>query len=146
MTATNTIQVGAAEQAAVLPAGETKGRRLRRRHLWIIPGLAVAIVANQLGSDNGVSILALIAFGIAPDLPRLLGLGRRPVDSIPVRVFNVLHHPASPVVAAIVTAAGVELNVVPMIALVASLVWLGHVVIGLGVGDVPRRGGDLSHA
>jgi hypothetical protein len=114
--------------------------------LWIVPGLAVAIVANQLGNDNGVSILALIGFGIAPDLPRLLGLGRRPVDSIPVRVFNVLHHPASPLVAAVVTAAGVELNVVPVIALVGSLVWLGHVVIGLGVGDVPRRGGDRSHA
>ena len=146
MTATNTINVTTADHAAVRPAGETKGRRLRRRHLWIIPGLAVAIVANQLGNDNGVSILALIAFGIAPDLPRLLGLGRRPVDSIPVRVFNVLHHPASPVVGAIITAAGVELNVVPVIALVASLVWLGHVVIGLGVGDVPRKGGDRAHA
>jgi hypothetical protein len=146
MTATNTINVAAADQSVVRPAGETKGRRLRRRHLWIIPGLAVAIVANQLGNDNGVSILALIGFGIAPDLPRLLGLGRRPVDSIPVRVFNVLHHPASPLVAAVVTAAGVELNVVPVIALVGSLVWLGHVVIGLGVGDVPRRGGDRSHA
>lgn len=147
MTATNTINVGTAEHAAVRPTGEhNKGRRLRRRHLWIIPGLAVALVANQLGNDNGVSILALIAFGIAPDLPRLLGLGRRPVDSIPVRVFNVLHHPASPVAAAIVTAAGAELNVVPVIALVASLVWLGHVVIGLGVGDVPRRRGERSHA
>jgi hypothetical protein len=46
----------------------------------------------------------------------------------------------------VITAAGVELNVVPIIALVASLVWLGHLVIGLGVGDVPRRGGDRSHA
>lgn len=145
MTAMNTINVAAADQAAVRPAAAPKRRRLRRRHLWIIPGLAVAIVANQLGNDNGVSILALIAFGIAPDLPRLLGLGRRRVDSLPVRVFNVLHHPASPVVAAVVTAAGVELNLIPIIALVASLVWLGHVVIGLGVGDVPRRGGDGSH-
>ena len=147
MTATNTINVGTAEHAAVRPTGEhSKGRRLRRRHLWIIPGLAVALVANQLGNDNGVSILALIAFGIAPDLPRLLGLGRRPVDSIPVRVFNVLHHPASPVAAAIVTAAGAELNVVPVIALVASLVWLGHVVIGWGVDDVPRQVGPRPSA
>ena len=45
-----------------------------------------------------------------------------------------------------ISVAGVELNVVPIITLVASLVWLGHVVIGLGVGDVPRRGGDRSHA
>ena len=146
MTATNTINAGTGEHAAARPTGEKQGRRLRRRHLWIIPGLAVAVVANQLGNENGVSILALIAFGIAPDLPRLLGLGRRSVDSIPVRVFNVLHHPASPVAVAVVTAAGVELNVVPVVALVASLVWFGHVVIGLGVGDVPRRGGDRSHA
>ncbi|HEX7347314.1 MAG TPA: hypothetical protein VF253_11030 [Candidatus Limnocylindrales bacterium] len=146
MTATNTINVATTDHTAIRPAGETKGRRLRRRHLWIIAGLAVAIVANQLGNENGVSILALIAFGVAPDLPRLLGLGRRRFDSLPVRVFNVLHHPASPVVAAVISAAGVELNVVPIIALVASLVWLGHVVIGLGVGDVPRRGGDRSHA
>jgi hypothetical protein len=146
MTATNTIHVGTAENVAVRPAGEKQGRRLRPRHLWIIPGLAVAIVANQVGNDNGVSILALIAFGIAPDLPRLLRLGRRPVDSIPVRVFNVLHHPASPVAATVITAAAVELNALPMIAVVASLVWFGHVVIGLGVGDVPRRRGDRSHA
>lgn len=145
MSATNTIYVGTADSAAVRPTGAKQGRRLRRRHLWIIPGLAVAIVANQLGSENGVSILALIGFGIAPDLPRLLGLGRRPVDSIPVRVFNLLHHPASPVVAAIVTGAGVELNVMPVIGLVASLVWLGHVVIGLGIGDAPRRRGDPLH-
>ena len=146
MSATNTIHVGTADNAAVRPTGATQGRRLRRRHLWVIPGLAVAIVANQLGNDNGVSILALIAFGIAPDLPRLLGLGRRPVDSLPVRAFNLLHHPVSPVVAVALTAAGVYLGVVPVISLVGSLVWLGHVVIGLGVGDVPRRGGDRSHA
>jgi hypothetical protein len=146
MTATNTIHVGTAEHAAVRPAGEKSGRRLRRRHLWIVPGLAVAILANQLGNENGVGILALIAFGVAPDVPRLLGLGRRPVDSIPVRIFNVLHHPASPVAAAVLTAGGVELNVVPVIALVGSLVWLGHVVIGWGVGDIPRKGGNRTDA
>jgi hypothetical protein len=144
MSATTTIHVGA--EHAVQTAGKGKRRRLRWRHLWIVPGLAVAVFANQLGNEHGVSILALIAFGIAPDLPRLLGLGRRPVDSIPVRAFNVLHHPVSPVAAVALTIVGVETGVVPVIWLVGSLVWLGHVVIGLGVGDVRRTGGDRSYA
>lgn len=140
MTGT-TIHVGGAGQA-VHPAGEDKRRRLRWRHLWIVPGLGIAIVANQLGNANGVGILALIAFGIAPDLPRLLGLGRRQVASIPVRTFNLLHHPAAAIAAVAIGATGV----VPVIWLVGSLVWLGHVVIGWGVGDVPRRGADRSDA
>jgi hypothetical protein len=144
MSATTTIHVGA--EHAVQTAGKGKRRRLRWRHLWIVPGLAVAVLANRLGNEHGVSILALIAFGIGPDLPRLLGLGRRPVDSIPVRAFNVLHDPVSSVAAVALTIAGVETGVVPVIWLVGSLVWLGHVVIGLGVGDVRRRGGDRSYA
>lgn len=145
MSGIATINVGGAERA-IQPVGEAKRRRLRWPHLWIIPGFAVAIAANQLGNENGVSILALIAFGIAPDVPRLLGLGRRPVDSLPVRAFNVLHHPVSPVAAVALAAVGVYTAVMPVISLVGSLVWLGHVVIGLGVGDVPRRAGDRSHA
>jgi hypothetical protein len=144
MSATTTIHVGA--EHGVQTAGTGKRRRLRWRHLWIVPGLAVAVLANRLGNEHGVSILALIAFGIGPDLPRLLGLGRRPVDSIPVRAFNVLHDPVSSVAAVALTIAGVETGVVPVIWLVGSLVWLGHVVIGLGVGDVRRTGGDRSYA
>ena len=141
MSGATTIQVGGAE-LAVEPAGERKRRRLRWRHLWIVPGLGIAIVANQLGAANGVGILALIAFGIAPDIPRLLGLGRRPIDSMPVRAFNLLHHPAAAIAAVAIGATGV----VPVVWLVGSLVWLGHIVIGWGVGDVPRRGGDRPNA
>lgn len=141
MSGTTTIQVGGAE-LAIEPAVERKRRRLRWRHLWIVPGLGIAIVANQMGAANGVGILALIAFGIAPDLPRLLGLGRRRVTSLPVRTFNLLHHPAAAIAAVLVGATGV----VPVVWLVGSLVWLGHIVIGWGVGDVPRRGGDRSNA
>jgi hypothetical protein len=136
-----TIRVGSAEHA-VQPAAEGMRRRLRWRHLWIVPGLAIAIFANQQGNENGVGILALIAFGIAPDLPRLLGLGRRPIDSLPVRAFNVLHHPAAAIAAVAIGATGF----VPVVWLVGSLVWLGHVVIGWGIGDVPRRGADRSDA
>jgi F420H(2)-dependent quinone reductase len=118
-----------------------KARRVRRRHVWIVPGLAIAIVGNQLGNANGIGILALISFGIAPDLPRLLGLGRRPVNSLPVQVFNALHHPVAALAAVAVGATGV----VPVAWLVASLVWLGHVVVGWGVGDVRRRTPNESH-
>jgi F420H(2)-dependent quinone reductase len=138
---TTTTNVGYAEQA-VRPAAERSHRRLQRRHLWILPGLAIAVFANQMGNDNGVGILALVGFGVAPDLPRLLGLGRRPVESLPVRVFNVLHHPAAAIAAVAIGATGV----VPVVWLVGSIVWLGHVVIGWGVGDVPRKGGHRSDA
>jgi hypothetical protein len=141
MSGTTTINVGGVEHA-VHAAGEGKGRRLRLRHLWIVPGLAIAIVANQMGNEHGVGILALIAFGIAPDLPRLLGLGRRPIDSLPVLAFNVMHHPAAAIAAVAIGVTGI----VPVVWLVGSLVWLGHLVIGWGIGDVPRRGGDRSDA
>lgn len=141
MSGTTTIRVGSAEHVAQT-AGEGKRRRLRWRHLWIVPGLGLAIFANQLGNEHGVSILALVAFGIAPDLPRLLGLGRRPVASLPVRAFDVLHDPLAAIAAVAIAATGV----VPIIWLVGSLVWLGHVIIGWGVGDVPRRGEERAHA
>lgn len=130
-----TTHLDRAEQA-VRPAAQGKRRRLRWRHLWIVPGLAIAVIANQIGNDIGVGVVALVAFGIAPDLPRLLGLGRRPVGSLPVRVFNALHHPAAPIAAVAVGATGI----VPVVWLVGSLVWLGHVVVGWGVGDIRRRG------
>ena len=107
--------------------GEGTGLRLRRRHLWLVPGLAIAIVASEVGKANGVGILTLIAFGIAPDLPRLIGSRGR-------LAHNVLHQPAAPLLAVAVTATGL----VPIVWLVGSLVWLGHVVAGRGVGDVPR--------
>jgi hypothetical protein len=111
-------------------AGNPKARRrLSWRHLWLVPGLAVAIFANQLGNANGVGILAMIAFGIAPDLPRLLGSRGRPMH-------NLLHQPVAVAVAVAVSATGV----LPVFWLIGSLVWLSHVVIGWAVGDVPRGG------
>jgi len=133
MSGTTLIQAGGAERAA--RAGQGSRRRLRPRHLWIIPGLAIAIFANQLGNANGVTILMLIAFGIAPALPRLLGSRGRPMH-------NVLHQPLAALLAVALTATGIG----PIVWLVGSLVWLGHIVVGLGVGDVPRRGGDRPRA
>ena len=138
------VDVGAAAGAtdpAVAASQAGQGRRLRPRHLWLVPGLALAIFANEVGKTNGVSILLLIAFGITPDLPRLLGLGGRQVSSVPVRAFNLLHDPAGSIVATATAAvATVVTGILPMIWLVAALVWLSHVVIGRAVGDKPRHG------
>jgi hypothetical protein len=112
----------------IVRVGEGTGLRLRRQHLWLVPGVAIAIVANELGKANGIGILTLIAFGIAPDLPRLIGSRGR-------LAHNLLHQPAAPLVAVALAATGI----VPIVWLVGSLVWLGHVVAGRGVGDVPRR-------
>ncbi len=130
----STIQLGGADRAAQ-PTGQGTRRRLRARHLWIVPGLAIAIVANELGKTNGVGILALIAFGIAPDVPRLFRNRGRVAH-------NLLHQPVAPLVAVAIGATGI----VPVVWLIGSLVWLGHVLVGRGVGDVPRRGGDAAHA
>ncbi len=128
MSGTTTTELGGAQRAVRPEVGEGTGRRLRLRHLWLVPGLAIAIVANELGTANGVGILALIAFGIAPDLPRLIGSRGRLAHSL-------LHQPAAPLVAIALAATGL----VPIVWLVGSLVWLGHVLAGRGVGDVPRR-------
>jgi hypothetical protein len=137
MSGSTVIQVGTerAAERAVEPAGQGRGRRLRRRHLWLVPGLAIAVFANVLGESHGVGILALIAFGIAPDVPRLFGARARPVH-------NVLHQPAGPILAAAITATGI----VPVFWLVGALVWLGHVIAGRGVGDVPRPAEVRPHA
>ena len=136
----STIRVGGVDDA-VRPAGEGSrlGFRLRRRHLWLVPGLAIAIYANVLGQANGVGILALIAFGIAPDVPRLFGARGRPMH-------NVLHQPVVVMVAVAIAATGV----LPVPWLVGALVWLSHVVAGRGINDVPRPApqpnGEPSHA
>jgi hypothetical protein len=133
MSEATTLALGSAERAIEPKVRE--GRRLRWRHLWLVPGLAIAIFANQLGTANGVGILALIAFGIAPDLPRLFGHRGRPIH-------DLLHQPVAAVAAATIAATGL----VPAVWLVGSLVWLSHVVIGRAVGDAPRRGGGQRDA
>lgn len=140
MTGT-TIEVGGAERAVTPAAGEGTGRRLRPRHLWLVPGLAIAIFANEVGKANGVGILELIAFGIAPDVPRLFGSLGRPMHSL-------LHQPvaALAVVAALAIVTVATTGLVPVVWLVGSLVWLGHIVAGRAVGDVPRGARTRPHA
>jgi hypothetical protein len=136
-----TIQVGAADTAAQSAAGEGTRRRLRLRHLWLVPGLAIAILANELGKANGVGILTLIAFGLAPDVPRLIGSLGRPVH-------DLLHQPAIAIatVAALAVVTFGTTGLVPVVWFVGSLVWLGHILAGRAVGDVPRGRGPGAHA
>lgn len=126
MTQTTAILADGAQSA---PVTAKEGRRLRWHHFWIVPGVAIAIFANHFGTTNGVGILALLAFGIAPDLPRLLGSRGRPMHAL-------LHQPMIPAMAVAIAATGV----VPVAWLIGSLVWFSHVVIGRAVGDVPRHG------
>lgn len=138
MTALTTIQTGTAERLAASAVPARTARRLRRRHLWLIPGLAIAIAANKLGEANGVGILALIAFGIAPDLPRLMGARAR-------SAHDLLHRPVIAAVALAMALATAPSGVVPTVVLVAALVWFSHVVVGWAVGDVPRPRTDHRH-
>ena len=52
MTDTTTIRVGGAEPRSA--RRRARGRRLRPRHLLVVPGLAIAILANEVGKANGV--------------------------------------------------------------------------------------------
>jgi hypothetical protein len=56
---------------------------------------------------------------------------------MPARVvppFNLMHHPVPPLVVLALTAIGI----VPPVTYVGAIVWLGHIVLGLGVGDRVR--------
>jgi len=130
---TTTIELGAKRSTREASAGE---RRFPRwRHLWLVPGIAIAIYANQIGNSNGVGILALIGFGIMPDVPRLFGARGR-------GIHGLLHQELPALIAVAIAATGV----VPVIFLVGALTWLGHVITGRGVGDVPKRGGAVRNA
>jgi hypothetical protein len=123
--------------AAVAPK---PGFRFRPRHLWIIPGLAIAIVGSR--TDSSVTAIGvMVAFGIAPHLGFLAGIGQqRAVGQMAPRsraFFNAMHLPVIP-------AAIVALNltgVVPTLLFVGATAWLGHIVVGWGIGDRVRAAG-----
>jgi hypothetical protein len=108
---------------------------LRLRHLWLVPGLAVAVYASGQAQVHGLGLVPLLLFSIVPDLPRLLGFGRPHADGQlaprAVPLFNLLHHPVPPL--AVLALAGAGL--LSPFWLVGALAWLGHLVIGLGIGD-----------
>lgn len=108
-------------------------RRLKRRHLWVVPGLAIAIYANAQASQHGVGVGTLLFFGIVPHLPALLGIGqphaRGQMPRRAVPLFNVLHHPVPPLVVLILAVAGV----LSPFWLVGALAWISHIVVDLAL-------------
>ena len=134
--------IGREERAEPVPRAARASRTnrdgrgwLRLRHLWVVPGLAITFYANGQAGHLGVGIVPLLVFGIAPDLPRLLGLGQPhahgQMSPRAVPAFNLMHHPVPPLVMLAVAATGV----LPLVLYVGALAWLGHIVLGLGVGD-----------
>ena len=109
--------------------------QLRPRLLWLVPGLAIAVYASMQATAHGLGIVPLLVFTIVPDLPRLLGVGQSHphgrMASRAVPLFNLLHHPFPPLVLLGLAVAGV----LSPLWLVGSIAWLGHLVIGLGIGD-----------
>jgi hypothetical protein len=131
---TNAVPAATGIAAAAAPK---QAFRLRLRHLWIVPGLAIAIIGSRTDSSL-TAIGVMVAFGIAPHLAFLAGIGQaHPAGGMAPRalaVFNALHQP-------IVPAAIVALNltgVVPTLLFVGATAWLSHIVIGWGIGDGPR--------
>jgi deazaflavin-dependent oxidoreductase (nitroreductase family) len=118
---------------------DTQRRRLRLRHLWLVPGLAIAAFANTRATDLGLGIVPLLVFGIAPDLPRLLGLGQPhapgQMAARAVPAFNLMHHPLPPLAVLALAVTGV----LPPVFFVGAIAWLGHLVMGIGIGDRLRR-------
>lgn len=113
-------------------------RRLRLRHAWLVPGLALAVLANAVATKEGLWLVPLLVFGIVPHLPVLAGIGQaRPRGQLVPRavpLFNALHHPLLPLAVLGLAAAGV----LSQFWVVGSLTWLGHIAIDLGLGDGMR--------
>ena len=125
------VMLGGAPAASVaLP----QGRRLRRRHLWLIPGLAIAVYANARAGEAGLGLAPLLLFGIAPHLPVLVGIGqphaRGQMAARAVPLFNVMHHPLPPLVIFGLAAAGI----LSPFWLVGGLAWFSHIVVDLTFG------------
>jgi F420H(2)-dependent quinone reductase len=111
----------------------------RLRHLWILPALAIMLYASVQAEYLRVGILPLLVFGMAPDIPRLMGLGQRHIHGLvatrAARAFDVTHEPLVPFALLALAATGV----VPPLLQVGALAWLGHIVFGFGVGDRSGR-------
>ncbi len=106
--------------------GSSRSWSLKRRHLWLVPGLAIAIFANGQAGSHGLGIAPLLIFGILPHVPALMARA--------TRLFNDLHHPFPPMVVLLVAWFGL----VPPVALVGSLAWLSHIVVDWALGDGVR--------
>ena len=121
--------------AQVATAAPDSRRRFRRRHLWLIPGLAVAVYANSIATQHDLGLVPLLLFGILPHLAVLVGIGQphahRQLAPRAVPFFNAMHHPATPFVLLGIAATGV----LPPFWLVGALAWFSHVIVDWAFGD-----------
>jgi deazaflavin-dependent oxidoreductase (nitroreductase family) len=115
------------QSAATAARVTSRQRRFRPRHLWIVPGIGLALFANAQASQLGVGLIPLLVFGIVPDLPRFIGLRRPAMRAL----HNATHQPA--LAMALVLGSAVT-GLLPF-AYVGALAWLGHIVVGWGIGD-----------
>jgi deazaflavin-dependent oxidoreductase (nitroreductase family) len=107
-------------------------RRLRARHLWLVPGLGIAFFANFQAAGLGVNLVPLLLFGIVPDVPRAVSLHR----PFALRVHNILHQAVVPITVLL----GTAVTGISPFAYIGALAWLGHIVVGWGTGDRIRPG------
>jgi deazaflavin-dependent oxidoreductase (nitroreductase family) len=132
---TTELAIGAADVDIHRADAAQPRRRFRPRHLWVVPGLAVAVYAGMQSNAHGFGPLLPLAFGLGPHAGWLLALGGivagSRVKALGIPVHNVLHHPLLPVSLAIAGFAGL----LSPWWLVAGGAWLGHIVIGWAIGD-----------
>lgn len=121
--------------ARTVPAVGGRSRRLRRQHLWLVPGLGLALFANAQAGTLHVGLVPLLVFGIVPHLTILVGIGQPHAQGQlaprAVPLFNTMHHPAVPLAVLGLAATGV----LPPFWLVGALAWLSHIVVDRGFGD-----------
>jgi deazaflavin-dependent oxidoreductase (nitroreductase family) len=132
MSAENESRSSATRHAPRDPARTAQvndGRRLRRRHLWVVPGLSIAVYASGQAQQHELGLVPLLLFGILPHLPSLVGMGdprpRGHISPRAVPLFNAMHHVGPPV-------ALIALAVVGVLSpfwMVSGLAWLSHIVI-----------------
>jgi Domain of unknown function (DUF4260) len=121
--------------ALQIPSVRLGRPRLSLRHGWVVPGLAIAVYANTLAGQHGIGLLMILAFGIVPHLPVVLGVGQphapgqMPGRAVPL--FNLMHHPLLPLAVVALAAAGI----LSSLWLVGGLVWFSHIVMDLAFGQ-----------
>jgi hypothetical protein len=118
---------------ALLPERVNLGP-LAPRHLWLVPGLAIAVYASSQATEHGLGLVPLLVFGIVPHLSVLLGIGqphaRGQLAPRAVPLFNAMHHPAAPLVLLGLAAAGI----LSPFWFVGGLAWFSHIVVDLAFG------------
>jgi deazaflavin-dependent oxidoreductase (nitroreductase family) len=124
--------VTAAMSAPAQPVTTDRPGRLALRHLWLVPGLGIALVANAQSTIDGVGLAPLLLFGIVPHMTAMLGIGqphaRGQLAPRAVPLFNAMHQPVMPLAVLGLAAAGV----LSPFFLVGALAWLSHIVVDWG--------------